>query len=48
MNQALKRLGAIQGAAARRLAKGKERGILATTAILAFETPKPAEQSAAK
>jgi DNA-binding transcriptional ArsR family regulator len=38
IDQTLERLGAIQDAAALRLAKGRERGLMATVAMLAFET----------
>ena len=41
MNQTLEQLGAIQEAAALRLAKGQEQGLPATVAILAFETADP-------
>jgi len=47
LNRTLEQLGAIQEAAALRLAKGEERGLLATTAMLAFETGDGAEQSGA-
>ena len=43
LNQTLEQLGAIQEAAALRLAKGKERGLPATLAMLAFETGGAAE-----
>lgn len=47
MAQTLERLGAIQQAAGLRLAKGQERGILATMGMLAFETGDAAEVSRA-
>ncbi len=47
MDRTLEQLGAIQEAAALRLAKGHERGLPATMAILAFETPDVEEQSGA-
>jgi DNA-binding transcriptional ArsR family regulator len=47
MDKALEQLSAIQQAAALRLAKGQERGIPATMAMLAFETGGPAGRSGA-
>jgi len=47
MNETMEHLGAIREAAASRLAETGERGIPATMAILAFETPGPSSGEAA-